>query len=100
MGLISPLSWHRIIKVEFSGVEPPSDFSNPTYRQFNGLIFRCCWKVNLRGVIPGCKFACAQFLRQDLDQAGHRELITTVASTAGLKGIAAGAYSAPSQSLV
>lgn len=48
-------------------------------------------KVNLRGVFLGCKFACAQFLKQELDSSGHRGWIVNTASMLGLVGIAGGA---------
>jgi len=48
-------------------------------------------RVNLRGVFLGSKFACAQFLKQDLDPSGHRGWIINTASGAGLKGVAGGA---------
>ena len=48
-------------------------------------------KVNLRGVFLGCKFACAQFLKQELDSSGHQGWIVNTASMLGLVGIAGGA---------
>lgn len=48
-------------------------------------------RVNLRGVFLGCKFACAQFLKQDLDSNGRRGWIVNTASMLGLVGISGGA---------
>lgn len=48
-------------------------------------------KVNLRGVFLGCKFACAQFLKQELDSSGRRGWIVNTASMLGLVGITGGA---------
>ncbi|MCJ1470299.1 hypothetical protein MMC07_008944 [Pseudocyphellaria aurata] len=47
--------------------------------------------VNLRGVFLGCKYACAQFLKQDLDWNGRRGWIVNTASILGLVGISGGA---------
>lgn len=47
--------------------------------------------MNLRGVFLGCKFACAQFLKQELDSSGHRGWIVNTASILGLVGMAGGA---------
>lgn len=44
-------------------------------------------RVNAYGPFFGCKYACAQFLRQDLDANGHRGWIVNVASVAGLTGL-------------
>ncbi|MCJ1248932.1 hypothetical protein MMC30_006153 [Trapelia coarctata] len=48
-------------------------------------------KVNLRGVFLGSKFACTQFLKQDLSPSGHRGWVINTASGAGLKGVGGGA---------
>lgn len=48
-------------------------------------------KVNLRGVFLGSKYACTQFLKQDLSPSGHRGWIINTSSGAGLKGVAGGA---------
>jgi len=48
-------------------------------------------KVNLRGVFLGSKYACTQFLKQDVSPSGHRGWIINTASGAGLKGVGGGA---------
>ncbi|MCJ1271349.1 hypothetical protein MMC22_011249 [Lobaria immixta] len=48
-------------------------------------------RVNLRGVFLGCKFACAQFLNQELDSNGRRGWIVNTASMLGLVGMSGGA---------
>ena len=48
-------------------------------------------KVNLRGVFLGSKYACTQFLKQDISPSGHRGWIINTASGAGLKGVGGGA---------
>lgn len=47
--------------------------------------------MNLRGVFLGCKFACAQFLKQELDPNGRRGWIVNTASMLGLVGMMGGA---------
>ncbi|MCJ1403743.1 hypothetical protein MMC11_006966 [Xylographa trunciseda] len=41
-------------------------------------------KVNSRSVFLGCKYACAQFLRQEQHSSGHRGWIVNTASIMGL----------------
>ncbi|KAF9638090.1 2-(R)-hydroxypropyl-CoM dehydrogenase [Lasiodiplodia theobromae] len=48
-------------------------------------------KVNVRGVYLGCKYACAQFLKQGPDATGRRGWIVNVASMLGYVGITGGA---------
>lgn len=52
-------------------------------------------KVNLRGVFLGCKFACAQFLKQGLDSSERRGWIVNTSSMLGLVGITGGAGEFP-----
>ena len=47
-------------------------------------------KVNLRGVYLGCKYACAQFLKQELNESGRRGWIINVSSMLGYVGIKGG----------
>ena len=47
--------------------------------------------VNLRSVYLGCKYACAQFLRQDLGPSGHRGWIVNTSSILGVVGFRDGA---------
>jgi len=47
-------------------------------------------RVNLRGVYLGCKYACGQFLKQDLDRSGRRGWIVNVSSMLGYVGIKGG----------
>lgn len=47
-------------------------------------------RVNLRGVFLGCKYACAQFMKQDLDSSGRRGWIINVSSMLGYVGIKGG----------
>lgn len=51
----------------------------------------CIRKVNVRGVYLGCKYACAQFLKQGPDATGRRGWIVNVASMLGYVGITGGA---------
>ncbi|KAL8961379.1 MAG: hypothetical protein Q9193_002058 [Seirophora villosa] len=48
-------------------------------------------RVNLRSVYLGCKYACAQFLKQQARPDGHRGWIINTASILGLVGFAGGA---------
>ena len=48
-------------------------------------------QVNLRSVYLGCKYACAQFLRQDLGSDGQRGWIVNTASILGVVGYHNGA---------
>ncbi|KAF4302385.1 2-(R)-hydroxypropyl-CoM dehydrogenase [Botryosphaeria dothidea] len=48
-------------------------------------------KVNVRGVYLGCKYACAQFLKQGPDATGRKGWIVNVASMLGYVGITGGA---------
>ncbi len=47
-------------------------------------------KVNLSGVYLGCKYACAQFLKQELNESGRRGWIVNVSSMLGYVGIKGG----------
>ena len=47
-------------------------------------------RVNSRGVYLGCKYAIAQFLKQGLDEKGHRGWIVNVSSMLGMVGIGGG----------
>lgn len=67
-------------KSHFSGI---SNENEPHHLELNR-------KVNVRGVFLGCKFACAQFLKQELDSSGHRGWIVNTASILGLAGCAGG----------
>ncbi|KAI4141951.1 MAG: hypothetical protein LQ341_003368, partial [Variospora aurantia] len=48
-------------------------------------------QVNLRSVYLGCKYACAQFLKQQPRSDSHRGWIVNTASILGLVGFAGGA---------
>lgn len=48
-------------------------------------------QVNVRGPYLGSKFACAQFLKQDLNELGRRGWIVNVSSMLGFVGITGGA---------
>ncbi|KAH7052076.1 putative short-chain dehydrogenase [Macrophomina phaseolina] len=48
-------------------------------------------KVNVRGVYLGCKYACAQFLKQGADATGRKGWIVNVASMLGFVGISGNA---------
>ena len=56
-----------------------------------GLIGRMNRRVNVRGMFLGCKFACAQFLQQELSPSGQRGYIVNTASIFGLVGVDGGA---------
>ncbi|KAI9786358.1 MAG: hypothetical protein M1816_008019 [Peltula sp. TS41687] len=49
--------------------------------------FEAVMRVNTHGTFLGCKYACAQFLKQEVDSNGHRGWIINIASIAGLTGI-------------
>ncbi|MCJ1251232.1 hypothetical protein MMC30_008463 [Trapelia coarctata] len=48
-------------------------------------------RVNVRGVFLGCKYACAQFLRQGPDASGRKGWIVNTASVLGSVGLRGGA---------
>lgn len=59
-----------------------------TVKLTHHVVFRT---VNLRSVYLGCKFACVQFLKQDLGPSGHRGWIVNTSSILGVVGFRDGA---------
>ncbi|KAL8834095.1 MAG: hypothetical protein Q9170_003931 [Blastenia crenularia] len=51
--------------------------------------------INSRSVFLGCKFACAQFMRQSPHESGHRGWIVNTSSIVGIVGQATGDLRTP-----
>ena len=85
--------WDRtMLVVNLSRTFASHHLSITSSRRFTNIVVSRT--VNLRSVYLGCKYACAQFLRQDLGPSGHRGWIVNTSSILGAVGLRDGARKA------
>ena len=87
-------TWDFTMYAPFISIGTPASSSTVTHHYHRN--------VNARSVFLGCKYAIAQFLRQEPHSSGHRGWIINTASMLGLVGFqpSAGAYCASKGAVV
>ena len=79
---VQQLTWSRMVNnAGIGGTEHHGMVHEMTEETWDTVM-----SINSRSVFLGCKFACAQFMKQEPHSSGHRGWIVNTSSIMGLVG--------------